>query len=239
MSAGQEPTCPSTGILACPLSVRRARGGDPAWVIGLAGIAMPGLRRAVGSLVGAWRGDPADLQSEVLTGFLAAVGALDPDDLEAVPLASRLCWIFVGGESCDRRTVEQPFEKDRALQLPVKHPVARGSPGQLTTSRAATSSEPAGHDAAAGIAPDFESVDPARMPRRGVHHRPVREARSQLRTRWNATRGRAAAHPDAVAPLARRRPARRALRPPRARAPNQVGRRRSGERAGPAGPPSS
>ena len=53
---------------------------------------MPGLRRAVGSLAAAWRGDPADLQSEVLTGFLAAVRALDPDDLESVPLASRLCW---------------------------------------------------------------------------------------------------------------------------------------------------
>ena len=72
--------------------VRRARAGDPAWIIGLAGIAMPGLRRAVGSLAAAYRGDPADLQSEVLTGFLAAVRALDPDDLESVPLASRLCW---------------------------------------------------------------------------------------------------------------------------------------------------
>ena len=72
--------------------VRRARAGDPAWTVGLAGIAMPGLRRAVGSLAAAWRGDPADLQAEVLTGFLAAVRALDPDDLEPVPLASRLCW---------------------------------------------------------------------------------------------------------------------------------------------------
>ena len=72
--------------------VRRARAGDPAWTVGLAGIAMPGLRRAVGSLAAAWRGDPADLQAEVLTGFLAAVRALDPDDLESVPLASRLCW---------------------------------------------------------------------------------------------------------------------------------------------------
>ena len=72
--------------------VRRARAGDPAWVIGLAGIAMPGLRRAAGSLAAAYRGDPADLQAEVLTGFLAAVRALDPDDLESVPLASRLCW---------------------------------------------------------------------------------------------------------------------------------------------------
>ena len=53
---------------------------------------MPGLRRAVASLAAAYRGDPADLQSEVLTGFLAAMRALDLDDLEAVPLASRLCW---------------------------------------------------------------------------------------------------------------------------------------------------
>jgi hypothetical protein len=72
--------------------VRRARAGDPAWVIGMVGIAMPGLRRAVGSLAAAWRGDPADLQSEVLTGFLAAVRALDPGDLDRVPLASRLVW---------------------------------------------------------------------------------------------------------------------------------------------------
>jgi hypothetical protein len=72
--------------------VRRARAGEPAWVIGLTGIAMPGLRRAAGSLAASWRGDPADLQAEVLTGFLAAVRALDPDDLDQVPLASRLCW---------------------------------------------------------------------------------------------------------------------------------------------------
>ena len=53
---------------------------------------MPGLRRAAGSLAAAYRGDPADLQAEILTGFLAAVRALDLDDLEAVPLASRLVW---------------------------------------------------------------------------------------------------------------------------------------------------
>jgi hypothetical protein len=72
--------------------VRRARAGDPAWVIGLAGVAMPGLRRAAGNLAAAYRGDPADLQAEVLAGFLAAVGALDTDNLDQVPLASRLCW---------------------------------------------------------------------------------------------------------------------------------------------------
>jgi hypothetical protein len=46
--------------------VRRARAGDPAWVIGLTGIALPGLRHAVASLTAAYHGDPADLQSEVL-----------------------------------------------------------------------------------------------------------------------------------------------------------------------------
>jgi len=72
--------------------VRRALSGGPAWMVALVGIAMPGLRRAAGSLAEAWHGEAADLQSEILTGFLAAVRALDPDDLESVPLASRLCW---------------------------------------------------------------------------------------------------------------------------------------------------
>ena len=72
--------------------VRRARSGDPAWVLGLTGMALPGLRRAVASLAAGYHGDPADLQAEVLAGFLAAMRALDLDDLEQVPLASRLYW---------------------------------------------------------------------------------------------------------------------------------------------------
>jgi hypothetical protein len=72
--------------------VRRARSGSPAWVVGLVGVAMPGLRRAAATLSASYRGDPADLQTEILTGFLAAMRALDPDDLDRVPLASRLCW---------------------------------------------------------------------------------------------------------------------------------------------------
>ena len=72
--------------------VRRARAGSPAWVIGLTGVAMPGLRRAVATWSAAYRGDAEDLQDEVLAGFLAAVRRLDLDDLDRVPLASRLCW---------------------------------------------------------------------------------------------------------------------------------------------------
>jgi hypothetical protein len=72
--------------------VRRARAGSGAWTVGLCGVALPGLRRATASLAGAYRGDPADLEAEVLTGFLAALRALDPGELEAIPLASRLTW---------------------------------------------------------------------------------------------------------------------------------------------------
>ena len=72
--------------------VRRARSGSPAWVVGLVGVAMPGLRRAAATLSARYRADPADLQTEILTGFLAAMRGLDPDDLDCVPLASRLCW---------------------------------------------------------------------------------------------------------------------------------------------------
>jgi hypothetical protein len=53
---------------------------------------MPGPRRAAATLGAGYRGDPPDLHIEILTGFLAAMRALDPDDLDSVPLASRLCW---------------------------------------------------------------------------------------------------------------------------------------------------
>jgi hypothetical protein len=72
--------------------VRRARAGDPAWMTGLAGIALPGLRRAAAVLAMRYRGEAADLRAEVLAGFLAAVRDLDLETLEQVPLPSRLCW---------------------------------------------------------------------------------------------------------------------------------------------------
>src|SRR6266516_5156117 len=72
--------------------VRRARTGAPAGVVGLTGVALPGLRRAVAAPSAAYRGEVEDLQTEVLTGFLAAMRGLDPDDLDRAPLSSRLCW---------------------------------------------------------------------------------------------------------------------------------------------------
>ncbi len=75
--------------------IRRARSGPSAaaWLVGLTGIALPGLRRATAAAAArGYRGDRGDLEAEVLSGFLAAVRALDLDELDAIPLASRLNW---------------------------------------------------------------------------------------------------------------------------------------------------
>lgn len=72
--------------------IRRARTGGPAWVVGLTGVALPGLRRATAKITPAYTGELGDLQAEVLTGFLSAMRALDISDLDSVPLASRLSW---------------------------------------------------------------------------------------------------------------------------------------------------
>jgi predicted DNA-binding protein (UPF0251 family) len=103
--------------------VRRARTGGPAWMIGLAGVAMPGLRRAVAAWSTGYRGDPDDLQTEVLTGFLAAVRGLDLDDLEHIPLASRLCWAaWRAGQAlayADAAYASRTRELDGSLDGPV------------------------------------------------------------------------------------------------------------------------
>ncbi|GIF98776.1 hypothetical protein Cci01nite_38700 [Catellatospora citrea] len=55
--------------------VAAARSGQPAWVVAAAGMALPGLRRAATSL-GPTR-DSADLDAELLTGFLQALRTAD------------------------------------------------------------------------------------------------------------------------------------------------------------------
>src|SRR6266568_7263143 len=57
--------------------VVRARRDGPAWVVAAVGLAMPGLRRAAGRLAAGWRGDTADLDGELLAGFVARLRTLD------------------------------------------------------------------------------------------------------------------------------------------------------------------
>jgi hypothetical protein len=59
--------------------VTRARRDGPAWTVAAAGLAMPGLRRAAARLTTGWRGDTADLDAELLLGFVERLHTLDLD----------------------------------------------------------------------------------------------------------------------------------------------------------------
>src|SRR6266568_1749088 len=60
-----------TGVQTCALPI--------SWVVAAVGLAMPGLRRAAGRLAAGWRGDTADLDGELLAGFVARLRTLDVD----------------------------------------------------------------------------------------------------------------------------------------------------------------
>src|SRR5262245_43342146 len=60
--------------------VTRARRDGPAWVVAAVGLAMPGLRRMAGLLAAGWRGDSADLDAELLTGFVERLRRVDLDE---------------------------------------------------------------------------------------------------------------------------------------------------------------
>jgi hypothetical protein len=104
--------------------VRRARSGSAAWTVGLTGVALPGLRRAVASVAGIYRGDPGDLETEVLAGFLAALRALDLDELDRIPLASRLVWAaYRAGRAlayADAAWAGRRCELDESCRAPVR-----------------------------------------------------------------------------------------------------------------------
>lgn len=69
--------------------VLRARRSDPAWMVGADGVALPGLRRTAGRVAWGFRGDTADLDAEILAGF---VDALHTIDLDRPGIATRLRW---------------------------------------------------------------------------------------------------------------------------------------------------
>ncbi len=70
--------------------VARSQAHGGAWTVGLAGVLLPGLRRAVWLLVQAYPGKAADIEAETLAAFVAAVAACQPGRAR---LASRLCWL--------------------------------------------------------------------------------------------------------------------------------------------------
>ncbi|HVA61351.1 MAG TPA: hypothetical protein VNG13_12575 [Mycobacteriales bacterium] len=92
--------------------VRLSRTGEPAWTVGVTGVAIPGLRRAAGRLSRDYPSHAAlvddyrvDVDAEVLTGFLAALATID---VAAGHLPARLCWAgYRAGRSRCRREVTE------------------------------------------------------------------------------------------------------------------------------------
>jgi hypothetical protein len=74
---------------ALAVLIRQAKQERGAWVIGLAGVLLPGLRRLAGRLARDFPGDVADIDAEVLTGFLEALDKVQPG---GEYLAARLLW---------------------------------------------------------------------------------------------------------------------------------------------------
>jgi hypothetical protein len=108
--------------------VLRARLGEAAWVVAAVGMAMPALIPCAGRLAAGYRGDPNDLDAEVLTGFLEALrGRLD---LTRPGLYARLCWAAYRAGRAARRADDGYLLLDdldtavgsRTPQLPYGHP---------------------------------------------------------------------------------------------------------------------
>lgn len=97
---------PSTGYPAREAAwaelVTRARGCGPAWVVGAAGVALPGLRRVAARLAADYPGtEVAECDAEVLTGFLEALHRIDT---ATGHLPGRLCWAaYRAGRAACRR----------------------------------------------------------------------------------------------------------------------------------------
>lgn len=85
---------PSTGHptrnAALSILVARARAEGGSATVGLAGVLMFGLRRAVAPLRAACPARGADLESEALVGLIEGIASTDPGH---PVLAARLCWL--------------------------------------------------------------------------------------------------------------------------------------------------
>jgi hypothetical protein len=83
--------------------VLRARMDGPAWVVAAVAMAMPALRRYAGRLHTGWAGDAADIDAEILTGFLTALR--DRVDLsKPAPYASMCMAAWRAGYELRQRT---------------------------------------------------------------------------------------------------------------------------------------
>lgn len=85
------PSCPhSLRAAAVGWLLGRAHDQRGPWLVGLAGVLLPGLCARVAGLIGACPDKADDIEAEALAGLLEAVGRTEPGHPRA---AARLCWL--------------------------------------------------------------------------------------------------------------------------------------------------
>ena len=109
--------------------VTLARTGQPQWVIAAVGMAMPALIRIAGDLAGGHRGDAADIDNEILTGFLEALRKTLDIDKPAAYASLVYAGFRAGQKARIERHVYVPVDDiehavpgPRLPQLPYGHP---------------------------------------------------------------------------------------------------------------------
>lgn len=104
---------------ALAILVERARAQGGAATVGLAGVLLFGLRRAVAPLCDIRPDRAADIEAEALAGLVEAIAATDPDRAR---LAARLCWMA-------RSRAKRLFESELSeLARPGPYPDAEAPP---------------------------------------------------------------------------------------------------------------
>ncbi|WP_235498391.1 MULTISPECIES: hypothetical protein [unclassified Frankia] len=101
-------SCPqATSDTAWKTVIRRARARGGAWTVGAAGMALPALRAVAFRLGEHSDLDPADVQAEVLTGFLSALAMIR---LDLPRIAVRLRWAaYRAGLDLLTQSLEIPY----------------------------------------------------------------------------------------------------------------------------------
>jgi hypothetical protein len=119
--------CPvGTRDRAWSILVARARTGAPAWIVGAVGVALPGLRVYAGRLVLGSSCDPADLEAEILAGFIKALRQVD---ISQRAILQRMLWAayregvrFRHAEAAEEGRRVTEFGAESGPPRPLGHP---------------------------------------------------------------------------------------------------------------------
>ncbi len=108
--------------------IRRSRRYGGAWTVGAAGMALPALRAVCARLGGHSDVDPADVQAEVLTGFLEAAATVR---LDLPRIAVRLRWAaYRAGLALTVQQRETPHPDPDLFRTVAAAEVPQSGPGQ-------------------------------------------------------------------------------------------------------------